>query len=490
MVFFFGICLKSFINESCYIPSFPRQGSQNSLRIMTATTLFSLSLAILSVGRNNRHIIGWGADRGLYHSSWNGRDSTDVGTPSSCPAWNVLGGKFSSAPAAAAWGNAIDVDDDPLLSTFAVNDDGSVWHKSASADNATTWSVWETLGGVFRTDSPPAASSWARDHMSVFAVGKDDSQLYHSAHFKGRWTPWQSLGGEFASHPASVSWGSNRLDVFGIGADTGLWHRSNSGNGWEGWEPMGGAFTSPPAAVSWGQGHMCVFGVGTNKEMWYKSWAGTGWSSWQSLGGSFQSTPGAVSTGSGRMDVYGVGTDGQAWHREWRGNRWSEWETLRGSCRSAPGVATWDDGKISVICSGRQNKMVHKQWDGGKWTPEGPDWEDCGGSFMQAPPEESSAPQSTPAQEPQQIITVYETVTVTAAPGGPALTQIDSSSTTPEPTVGSGDEPESKSTTSITSFTSPDNPRSRSRIVTTTFTLSVSKVVSPADPEALFGNLE
>ncbi|MBV8177055.1 MAG: hypothetical protein JO151_21165, partial [Verrucomicrobia bacterium] len=42
--------------------------------------------------------------------------------------------------------------------------------------------------------------------------------MYHNWWDGGpNWGGWQSLGGTFVSPPAAVSWGPNRLDVFGIG---------------------------------------------------------------------------------------------------------------------------------------------------------------------------------------------------------------------------------------------------------------------------------
>jgi hypothetical protein len=34
---------------------------------------------------------------------------------------------------------------------------------------------------------------------------------------------WESLGGVLTSQPSVVSWGSNRLDVFGLGTDSAAW---------------------------------------------------------------------------------------------------------------------------------------------------------------------------------------------------------------------------------------------------------------------------
>ena len=34
---------------------------------------------------------------------------------------------------------------------------------------------------------------------------------------------WESLGGVLTSQPSVVSWGTNRLDVFGLGTDSAAW---------------------------------------------------------------------------------------------------------------------------------------------------------------------------------------------------------------------------------------------------------------------------
>ena len=38
-------------------------------------------------------------------------------------------------------------------------------------------------------------------------------------------TGWEALGGVFNSTPAVVSWGPDRLDIFGLGTDNVLYHK-------------------------------------------------------------------------------------------------------------------------------------------------------------------------------------------------------------------------------------------------------------------------
>jgi hypothetical protein len=103
---------------------------------------------------------------------------------------------------------------------------------------------WEPLGGVFT--SPPAAVSWGLNRLDIFGLGQDHS-IFHKSWDGSNWGPWEPLGGVFTSLPAAVSWGPNRLDIFGLGQDHGMYHKWWDGSTWgpSGWEPLGGVFTMP-----------------------------------------------------------------------------------------------------------------------------------------------------------------------------------------------------------------------------------------------------
>ncbi|HEV7885174.1 MAG TPA: hypothetical protein VGO81_16495 [Solirubrobacteraceae bacterium] len=56
---------------------------------------------------------------------------------------------------------------------------------------------------------------------------------------------WEGLGGTFHSSPVVESWGANRLDVFGLGTDDGMYHKAWNGSNWSpSWESLGGTFLS------------------------------------------------------------------------------------------------------------------------------------------------------------------------------------------------------------------------------------------------------
>jgi hypothetical protein len=52
-------------------------------------------------------------------------------------------------------------------------------------------------------------------------------QMLHRAWENGNWLgDWEPLGGAFDSAPAVVSWGPNRLDIFGLGTDDLMYHKA------------------------------------------------------------------------------------------------------------------------------------------------------------------------------------------------------------------------------------------------------------------------
>ena len=92
-----------------------------------------------------------------------------------------------------------------------------------------------------------------------------------------------------------AAWGTNRLDIFGIGTDGAMFHKAWDGAAWRpsllDWERLGGIFTSPPAVTAWGNNRLDIFGLGTDGAMFHKAWDGTAWRpsllDWERLGGIF-----------------------------------------------------------------------------------------------------------------------------------------------------------------------------------------------------------
>jgi M6 family metalloprotease-like protein len=162
---------------------------------------------------------------------------------------------------------------------------------------------------------------------------------------------------------AVVSWGTNRLDIFGLGTDNQMFHKAWDGTAWRpsvaGWDALGSTFNSPPAVVSWGANRLDIFGLGTDNQMLHKAWDGNAWhpsvTGWDALGGTFNSPPAVVSWGANRLDIFGLGTDNQMFHKAWDGSAWrpsvTGWDALGGTFNSPPAVVSWGANRLASSAS-------------------------------------------------------------------------------------------------------------------------------------------
>lgn len=78
-------------------------------------------------------------------------------------------------------------------------------------------------------------------------LGRDDRQYRYKFYDGASWQPsvsgWYDRPGvEFESIPSVISWGPNRLDIFGVTADDKLLHQAWTGYDWypgdEKWETL------------------------------------------------------------------------------------------------------------------------------------------------------------------------------------------------------------------------------------------------------------
>src|SRR5438876_630854 len=111
----------------------------------------------------------------------------------------------------------------------------------------------------------------------------------------------------FSSGVAAVSWGQNRLDVFYVGKDHGIYHKW-----WDGaWKPnedgekIAGSYAiSKVSAVTVGPGRLDVFYVGEDHALYHVPWNGNTWGHSERLGGYVSSDVSALSWGGNRMDLF------------------------------------------------------------------------------------------------------------------------------------------------------------------------------------------
>ncbi|GAC1471861.1 MAG: hypothetical protein PVSMB3_04020 [Candidatus Dormibacteraceae bacterium] len=229
-----------------------------------------------------------------------------------------------------------------------------------------TFGPWNSLNGIFL--SGPDASSWAANRVDVFGVGQD-SGLWQNTWNGTLWAGWSPLGGIVTADPGAVSWSAGRIDVFVRGQDGALYHRYSDGTRWYGgWEGLGGGMKFGPDVASWAPGRLDIFITGLDNQLWHRYWGGGGWGGWEPLGGNLTSSPTAVSWGPNRLDIFARGSDNQMWHFGWAGNRWFGWEPLGGQFSGGPDAASCSPGHMDVFARGMDNSLFRLGWNGAQWS--------------------------------------------------------------------------------------------------------------------------
>lgn len=232
------------------------------------------------------------------------------------------------------------------------------------------WSTWTLKGN---TNVAPGAASMAPGRVDLFVRNAADGQLVTRTWLNGAWGGWSSLGGVLTSRPAAVSWGPNRLDVFGRGGDGQLWHKWFDGS-WHAWEPLGGTMTTDgPAVASDAAGNLDVFVRRPDNKLGHLTYrAGTGWSAWDVMPGMIQSAPAIVSTAPGTFDLFARWSDNSLRTRHYPVTSgsgiftivtWGGWTNLGGTLSTGPSAAPGQGvDSINVYALGGDNDV----WQIGK----------------------------------------------------------------------------------------------------------------------------
>jgi len=200
---------------------------------------------------------------------------------------------------------------------------------------------WENLRGTGYYKYHPAPVSWGGQRMDLFYMSKDKTCHYKNRDWGAKeekyrqWGAWEDLGGDLDSAPAVCSRRYENMHVFCKGGDGQAWHRSynnyrGGGGGWGKWQAMGGKMRYEPSSCSWGEDHAAVYVSATDGQCWtrryYEPRSDAGqWYSWQNLGGYLYGPPKVITYGPGHQSVYCRGTDGQAWHKKTNPKRESGW---------------------------------------------------------------------------------------------------------------------------------------------------------------------
>ncbi|CAF9936654.1 MAG: hypothetical protein HETSPECPRED_010407 [Heterodermia speciosa] len=239
--------------------------------------------------------------------------------------------------------------------------------------------------------------SWGYNRMDVFGTNLDTGNLSHKWFDGYQWGPsndaLEALGVfDLSSAPTAISWGANRSDIFVVGypPNTYLYHKYWDGHQWgpheTDWENLGGdLFYYPVAATSWGVDRIDIFGIGYDKELYHKHWDGSSWrpsdDSLEALtpGVFFKTGPTAVSWGPNRNDVFGLGEDNNLLHFYWDGSQWSKTEDFGGDFSSPPTAISWGKNRLDVFAVDAENGTLSHKY----W--DGYQWsgyEDLGGDSL------------------------------------------------------------------------------------------------------------
>lgn len=153
--------------------------------------------------------------------------------------------------------------------------------------DGTQWSNWEDLQAL-EPLTAPTITTWGNKRLDIYAVSVAKDQLYHLAYDGSRWLAWDSLGGKGLIGPvAANSWSTNRLDIVALGSDKGYYYKFWDGSQWrpqlgdegsvDAVYPKGGSFVSTPAVVSWGPNRLDIFGTTDAGQLGHQTWYGSGW---------------------------------------------------------------------------------------------------------------------------------------------------------------------------------------------------------------------
>ncbi|KAL6716797.1 hypothetical protein ACLMJK_004709 [Lecanora helva] len=200
-----------------------------------------------------------------------------------------LGGSLNSGPSAVSWGpNRLDI--------FGVGPRGSLNHLYWDGSQ---WSEWENFPFVENTGirgNGLTVTAWGKNRLDIYAVAFD-GKLYHKYWSGSQWSDWEVLGGDkLLGAVAATSWSADRIDIVARGGKgQNYWYKFYDGQAWRpdvtGWYNKGEDvhFSSDPAAVSWGKNRLDIFGLeSSGEELLHQTWYGEGWypgaGGWETLG--------------------------------------------------------------------------------------------------------------------------------------------------------------------------------------------------------------
>jgi SpoIID/LytB domain protein len=241
---------------------------------------------------------------------------------------------------------------------FVRGTNGAVW--TTTARNG-TFGGFREIPSVIR--GGPAAVSADGRRVDLFVTGADRALWHSSTVVDGlgqptTFTPWESLGGILTTGPAAASSAAGRLIVSARGTDGAVWSRTLDGSTWSAWQSAGGLGISAPAVDVVGAGTYRVLVVGVDGAVWSRQLSaagGTGTSDWTSGGLHSTFAPGASGTASWARSIRAVAYNNGPGVREIWGA--SLVVDIGGIVTSSVALVEWDGSSVWALARGADNQL-------------------------------------------------------------------------------------------------------------------------------------
>jgi hypothetical protein len=306
---------------------------------------------------------------------WKYRNTTSSWSPQSGDLVSLDGTAASIEQAIAAV--ARDAENVDIL---VVGSDFGLWHKYHSTD--LLWGPgsdsWESQGGIISI--APTVVSWGSDRLDVFAIGAEPRYQLFQKYWSltGGWSDWIGLpDGEWELFaPTAVAWGPDRLDVFLVDKNTNaLYHTYGDGNSWQpsgSYDDLGGYCTSRPVALSRSEGLIDIFVRGGDAGLWQLSYSNGTWGKWAAIGSgtAIQAEPEAVSWGSGNIELFAWAADSSLLYKQLdTANDIQTWtprtgfQTLGSGLTGPPKAVCDSQGSVDVFAYLQDRQIGHLAWD-------------------------------------------------------------------------------------------------------------------------------
>lgn len=177
---------------------------------------------------------------------------------------------------------------------------------------------------------------------------------------------------------SGISWGPQRLDLFGADSNHNVFHKYYTAFGWGPDDPKHGSLElhvnaypgSGISAVSWASNRMDYVFVNEQRNVMHKYWDGTSWgpsdSSFENLGSGVNGKLAVAAWGPDRLDIVGLSDTLSYHHKAWTGSSWYPpelvWEDLGGQFNSTPAVVSWGANRLDIFGINAAGNILHKYW--------------------------------------------------------------------------------------------------------------------------------